>query len=267
MQQRQSTTRRLSLTLSKKRRHCGKEMEKLPDGTLSSMCSSCNKECSECGNRFVVSNADVSELRCSDCILQSVGANKTESEQVMETSSNSNSDANRDTGLPISTRLTTSYSKYKQMLKSLENDQEEAVSMSSEVAEKHDIDKTASSSVMESNKRKRPDRTLSLKKRKLLHEHVVKASLNGILNEELVRKEIDDLVIYLSKLHNKGCLVINRLLLHCICNDVELPDLKDQNFYRQCLLVGMEGSTCKFLPIINELWNNVFKKKLFPTLV
>ena len=118
---------------------------------------------------------------------------------------------------------------------------------------------------MEELKRKRPDRALALKRRKILQEHVIKATLSGVLKDQKVKDEIDSLVIYLSQLQNKATIFINRLLLHCVAENIDLPDLKDQNFYRQCLLVGMEGSTCKFPPLLTQVWNDNFHDFPNPT--
>ena len=47
--------------------------------------------------------------------------------------------------------------------------------------------------------------------------------------------------------------------------NIDLPDMTKQNFYRQCLLVGMEGSTCKFPPLMTQVWNNHFFEFPNPT--
>ena len=77
---------------------------------------------------------------------------------------------------------------------------------------------------------------------------------------DVFRRELDNLVVYVSKLKNRRSLVLNRLLLHCINNNVALPDLKDQFFYRQCMTVGLEGaSTRKPFLALQEVWSEVFE--------
>ena len=52
-------------------------------------------------------------------------------------------------------------------------------------------------------KRKRPDRALALKRQKLLNNHVIKATLSGVVSNQTLKNEIESLVIYASKLHKK----------------------------------------------------------------
>ena len=109
---------------------------------------------------------------------------------------------------------------------------------------------------------KRPDRHLAMQRRKLLNERVVKVSLPGILvnnhSKVEVRRHIDNLVCYTSKVTNLGSIVLNRMLLHCLNNDVDLPDLNSQTLFRQCMLIGVEDSKCNWLPVIQEVWAESF---------
>ena len=116
---------------------------------------------------------------------------------------------------------------------------------------------------MKTTKRKnsqRDDRVSFIKRRKLLKEHVVKVSLPGILqtNTESFREEIDNLVVYISKIKNRGSLVLNRFLLHCFDNNLELPDFTEQNFYRKALLFNEEDITNSSFQTLKDVWVDGF---------
>ena len=90
-------------------------------------------------------------------------------------------------------------------------------------------------------------------------EYVVKTSLAGKIKEPLLREEIDKWVLSISKITNKGSLVLNRTLIHCLSKGIELPDLTSQTFYTQCMTIGINKR--KFKDVnkdLEETWNAVF---------
>jgi hypothetical protein len=111
--------------------------------------------------------------------------------------------------------------------------------------------------------RKRPDVLQRLKDRKGKQERVVKCSLQGRLTEKKLMPEIQQWVSTISKITNKGSIVFNRLLLHCLNAKKQLPDLTDQTLYLQCFNIGV-GRVVKSIPELEETWNSCFKD--FPKL-
>jgi len=82
--------------------------------------------------------------------------------------------------------------------------------------------------------RKRPDVIQRLKDRKGKQERVIKCSLVGRLTEKRLLSPILSWVHTISRISNKGSLVFNRLLLHCLFHLIPLPDLSNQTLYLQC---------------------------------
>lgn len=109
--------------------------------------------------------------------------------------------------------------------------------------------------------RKRPDVLQRLKDRKGKQERVVKCSLSGRLLEKQLLPEIEKWVTTVSKVTNKGSIVFNRLLLHCLKSKKPLPDLTDQTLYVQCFNIGV-GRLNKSIPELKDVWDTHFK--VFP---
>jgi hypothetical protein len=106
--------------------------------------------------------------------------------------------------------------------------------------------------------RKRPDVLQRLKNRKGTQERVVKCGLNKhLINKKLI-PEIEDWIITVSKVTNRGSLIFNRMLLHCLNEQKPLPDLTDQTLYVQCLNIGV-GNIRKSIPLLLETHNKYFK--------
>jgi hypothetical protein len=106
--------------------------------------------------------------------------------------------------------------------------------------------------------RKRHDVVQRLKDRKGKQERVVKCSLQGRLTEKKLMPEIQQWVSTISRVTNKGSIVFNRLLLHCLNAKKPLPNLTDQTLYLQCFNIGV-GRINKSIPELEETWNTHFK--------
>lgn len=90
-------------------------------------------------------------------------------------------------------------------------------------------------------------------------EYVVKTSLAGKIKEPFLRGEIDKWVLTVSKITNKGSLVLNRTLIHCLSKGIELPDLTSQTFYYNCMTIGINKRKFKDVnKALEETWNTVF---------
>lgn len=103
--------------------------------------------------------------------------------------------------------------------------------------------------------RKRPDIVQRIKDRKGKEERVVKCGKMFSFEKtyrEVSLDEIERWVLITSKVTNKGSLVFNRLLLHCLNNSLELPDLTDQTLYVQCFNIGV-GRTIKNIDVLNDV--------------
>ena len=103
-------------------------------------------------------------------------------------------------------------------------------------------------------KRKNLSRSKHLKECSTKDETVIKCSLSGVLIEKNLSSEIDKWVINCSKVINRGSLVFNWLLLYCLNNNIELPDLNDQTLYNQCYNIGI-GKPQKIITQIQSFWN------------
>jgi hypothetical protein len=111
-------------------------------------------------------------------------------------------------------------------------------------------------------KRKRPDRSEALKSRKSLQETVIKVALSGHLKDIRLYPTIQKWVSIASQTMNRGSLVFNRLLLYCLENQIQLPDLNDQTLYNQCFKVGVRTLKKNTGPI-QHVWDTYFSA--FPT--
>lgn len=90
-------------------------------------------------------------------------------------------------------------------------------------------------------------------------EYVVKTSLAGKIKEPFLRGEIDKWVLTVSKITNKGSLVLNRTLIHCLSKGIELPDLTNQTFYYNCMTIGINKRKFKDVnKALEETWNTAF---------
>ena len=112
---------------------------------------------------------------------------------------------------------------------------------------------------MEEKERKRTVVAQRLKKREVILERVVKCSLQGRLLEKSLMPEIQRWVLTNSKITNKGALVFNRLLLHCLNRGLPLPDLTDQTLYLQCFNIG-DGKLNKANDVLKEVWDRCFQR-------
>ena len=72
-------------------------------------------------------------------------------------------------------------------------------------------------------------------------EYVLKKSLSGSLREPFVMNEINKWVLTTSKAINKASLIFNRMLIHCLHNNISLPDLTNDTIYNRC--VNADGKT------------------------
>nr|QBK85705.1 MAG: putative transposase DNA-binding domain protein [Marseillevirus LCMAC101] len=105
--------------------------------------------------------------------------------------------------------------------------------------------------------RKRPDVVERIKARKGKQETVIKCCLSNRLIEKSLTNEIQKWVLTTSKVTNKGSLVFNRLLLHCLNNNIELPNLSDQTLYLQCFNIGV-GRINKKIKVLTDVWESYF---------
>ena len=120
---------------------------------------------------------------------------------------------------------------------------------------------------------KRPDLVTKGKQKKGTVEKVIKKSLIGSLKKKQLYDTISKWVSNASKTMNRGSLLFNRFLIHCLSNNLELPDFSlipsedssTQNFFNHCFKTGKTGikkSKSKFE--IQTVWNQYFKS--FPSL-
>lgn len=107
-------------------------------------------------------------------------------------------------------------------------------------------------------KRKRPDRAEALASRRDSRETVVKASLPGRLKDPTFYPVLLKWVDYASKTMHRGSLVFNRMLLHCLEKNLELPDLNQQSLYIHCFKVGLRNNFQVTTGPVLEVWNSYF---------
>ena len=91
-----------------------------------------------------------------------------------------------------------------------------------------------------------------------MREQVIKCSLNNRLKWKVIEPEIQKLVINVSKATNRGSLIFNRLLLHCLEHNIELPYLNHSNLYLQCFQIGI-GSRGKKIKELQTVYDLYFK--------
>ena len=101
-----------------------------------------------------------------------------------------------------------------------------------------------------------------LKFSKTHNERVIKCGLWETLIDKTIIKDIDDLVNVASKLINKCGLVLDRLLLYCFLEGLDLPDLTNVNLYLQCATIGTTKLTKPISPI-KEVWE-LFEQAGYP---
>lgn len=80
-------------------------------------------------------------------------------------------------------------------------------------------------------------------------KYVLKKSLPGSLKEPYVMNELNKWVLTVSQAINKGSLLFNRMLLHCLENNIDLPDLKNDTIYNRC--INCDGKTYNINPTPN----------------
>jgi hypothetical protein len=124
----------------------------------------------------------------------------------------------------------------------------------------------------ETKQPKRPDLSTKGKQKKGTVERVIKKSLIGTLKKKRLYPVISDWVSNASKTMNRGSLLFNRFLIHCLSNNLELPDFSlepmedttTQNFFNHCFKTGKTGTRkteSKFE--IQAVWSQYFKS--FPS--
>ena len=91
-----------------------------------------------------------------------------------------------------------------------------------------------------------------------MKEQVIKCSLKKRLKWGVLEPEIQRLVINVSKATNRGSLIFNRLLLHCLEHNIELPNLNNSNLYLQCFQIGI-GSRGKKIESLQTVYDMYFK--------
>ena len=91
-----------------------------------------------------------------------------------------------------------------------------------------------------------------------MDERVVKCCISQRIKVEGLLDLIDMWVEQISKAANRGSLVFNRLLLHCLQNNIPLPDLQDRPIYRQCFNVGVGQIRTEVKPV-KKVYDTYFK--------
>ena len=118
----------------------------------------------------------------------------------------------------------------------------------------------------EIDKTKKDGRIATLKakkeKRDGKREQTIKCNLSGRLlgkpeEKEKILMSILDLVSSVSKMAHKASIVFNRMLLHCLNNDIDLPDLTEKTLYNQCFNIGV-GNPLRIIPQLAETWGKYF---------
>jgi hypothetical protein len=109
---------------------------------------------------------------------------------------------------------------------------------------------------------KRPDRAQRLQERKNLENSVIKCSLAGRLSANVrhwtpdaravMVQLLDEQVESLSQMIVRGSMVANEVLLTCLRENVPLPDLSNNNFFRHCV-VGKSNN-----PVVNRVLQTHF---------
>jgi hypothetical protein len=132
---------------------------------------------------------------------------------------------------------------------------------------------TGNQSVGTSTQPKRPDLVIKGKQKKGTVEKIIKKSLFGTLRKKQLYPIISKWVSNASKTMNRGSLLFNRFLIHCLSNNIELPDFSlnpsedssTQNFFNHCFKTGKTGiKKSKSNFDIQTVWNQYFQS--FPPL-
>lgn len=119
--------------------------------------------------------------------------------------------------------------------------------------------------------KKRNDVSERLKNRKKIQERVVCCSLNKRLGNEfndeiclLLKDEINDWVITVSKITHRLGIIFNRLLIYLMSNNTPLPSFTDA-FFNGLALHGMKKSSkqskLNFSSLINDFCSNEFNSE------
>lgn len=93
-------------------------------------------------------------------------------------------------------------------------------------------------------------------------ESVIKCSLPGRVKDQSLLDSIQDWVLVISHIVNKGSLVFNRMLLHCFDNNIPLPTLNDgpnTTLYYRCMNEGKESKSKEPTPQVADTVNAYFK--------
>ena len=93
-------------------------------------------------------------------------------------------------------------------------------------------------------------------------EFVVKTSFGSILREPKLAEPVRILADTVSRISNRGAIIFNVYLIHCIENDIPLLDLKMDSTYYRAFNAGIEKRI-----ETNEIFASVIKKYFsnFPT--
>jgi hypothetical protein len=119
-------------------------------------------------------------------------------------------------------------------------------------------------------KGKRPDLKTKGHQKKGTLEKVIKKSLIGALKKKQLYPVITQWVSNASKTMNRASLLFNRFLIHCLSNDLELPDFSldpmknttTQNFFNHCIKIGNFKANTTFE--IQAVWDQYFQSLSFP---
>jgi len=106
---------------------------------------------------------------------------------------------------------------------------------------------------------RRPDVALRMKDAKNWDQYVVKSSLQRILGEKSIMPALQTLVLQISRAVNRGSLVFNRMLLHCLETRTPLPSLSSQALYQQCLNI-VTGTLASYCPQLVATWKLYFAR-------
>jgi len=93
-------------------------------------------------------------------------------------------------------------------------------------------------------------------------ESVIKCSLPGRVRDQRLLDSIQDWVLVISHIVNKGSLVFNRMLLHCLDNNIPLPTLNDgpnATLYYRCMNDGKEIKSKEATPQVANTIQTYFK--------
>jgi hypothetical protein len=89
-----------------------------------------------------------------------------------------------------------------------------------------------------------------------------KSCLKNKLKYPEFQEILDDYVIKVSKITHRGSLIVNRLLLHCLENNLEFPKF-NSTFFTQCFTIGI-ADLRKPNELIQEVFDLYFQKFPLP---